>query len=248
MIDGVPLLAVAEQERERRVAPALGELLHAMEDGADGEAVAAFCRSHECARSPYSADWKFFFSVPDGGTTLELGSGVGEDIVDLAGRGGTTISVVPSLTNARIVRRHLQECPARDWPMAVLTDLTGLPLPDGSVHAIALEDAAAPGFGLSRRNFPAVAAEWKRVFLIAVFVVSQSSTPHPPLGCAASHTLRWRSATALKFWTNEPNWSVARIRISTMHRLGTFGLEVGRIVFKTDQFMSCTERVGLPEP
>jgi hypothetical protein len=51
----------------------------------------------------------------------------------------------------------------RAWPTVVLADISRLSLPDRSVHAIALEDAAAGGFGLDGANLEAAAAEWKRV-------------------------------------------------------------------------------------
>jgi SAM-dependent methyltransferase len=173
LADGVPHFARSAAARGRRSAPVLDELLEALvEGGADGEALAAFCRRHGCARSPYRADWKFFVSVPERGTTLELGSGFGDDTLDLAGPDGRTVSVVPSEAHARLLRQRGLERGGHDWPVAVLTDLSRLPLADGSVHAIALEDAAAPGFGLSQRNFAAAAAEWQRVLVPggAVFV------------------------------------------------------------------------------
>jgi hypothetical protein len=45
----------------------------------------------------------------------------------------------------------------------VLDSLQRLPLPDGSVAALALEGAAAPAFDVRAANFPRIAAEWRRV-------------------------------------------------------------------------------------
>jgi SAM-dependent methyltransferase len=164
-VDGVPVFVTGERVREaaRRSSAPLDELWHAMDDRPAAEAAAEICQSRVCARSPYSADWKFFFSIPPGGTTLEVGAGFGDDSLDLAGKSGAAIAIVPSLANARIVRKHLRERAGREWPVAVMADVSRLPLADGSVHAVAFEDAAAAGFGVSRRALSGIAAEWKRV-------------------------------------------------------------------------------------
>jgi len=165
VIDGAPVFTRSDRERAKveRVTPLLGSIWRSMQTKSAAEAAAEFCRGRNCTRSLYSADWKFFLSVPPGGTTLELGAGFGDDSFDLAGRSGATISVVPSLTNARIVSKHFRERAERPWPVAVMADVARLPLPDASVHAVSLEDAAVTGFGLSNARLPEAAAEWRRV-------------------------------------------------------------------------------------
>ena len=166
LVDGVPLFArgaADPHQAAERASPPLEELWRVMRDNPADEAADRLCRSRGCDRSPYSADWKFFFSVPPNGTTLELGAGFGDDSIDLAGTSGRTIPVVPSVLNARVLCKRLREAAGGEWPVVVATDLTRLPLEDGSVHAVALEDAAAPGFGLTDDRLPEVASEWKRV-------------------------------------------------------------------------------------
>jgi SAM-dependent methyltransferase/uncharacterized protein YbaR (Trm112 family) len=165
VVDGVPVFVTNEGEREAvgRSSASLDELWRAMGDRPAAEAAEEICRIRGYARSQYSADWKFFFSLPPGGTTLEVGAGFGDDSLDLAGKSGAAISIVPNLTNARIVRKHLRERAGREWPVAVMADVARLPLADGSVNAVAFEDAAAAGFGVSRQALAGVAAEWKRV-------------------------------------------------------------------------------------
>ena len=108
-------------------------------------------------------DWKFFFPVPEKGYVLELGGGFGDDTVDLAKKATRLISIVPNITNALILEKHLREKNVTNAEVAVVKDITCLPLPDNSIAAIAMEDAAAHGFAISNLNFPATAAEWRRV-------------------------------------------------------------------------------------
>jgi uncharacterized protein YbaR (Trm112 family) len=165
VIDGVPLFArnAAEREKLERSSPPLDELWQAMRDKRADEAATEFCRSHGCVRSPFGGDCKFLFSVPPSGTVLELGAGFGDGTLGLAGTSHATVSIVPSLTHARIVRRYLGERSDRVWSVAVAQDVRRLPLADGSVHAVVFEDASASGFGLSNVRMREAAAEWKRV-------------------------------------------------------------------------------------
>jgi uncharacterized protein YbaR (Trm112 family) len=165
VIDGVPLFAPdrREPERSERSSPLLDELWQAMRDKPTDRVVAGFCRSRGCVRAPYAGDLKFVVPLPSRGTTLELGAGFGDESAALAGASGTTISIVPSLTNARIVRKHLHDRSGRDWPVAVMTDVSLLPLAHRSVDAVVLEDAAAAGFGLTNGRLDEAVAEWKRV-------------------------------------------------------------------------------------
>jgi SAM-dependent methyltransferase len=162
VVDGFPVFTRGESERRavELASPSLETLWQAMRNASTEDVAARFCREHGCTRSDRDADWKFFLPVPPEGTVLELGAGFGDDSRDLAGRPGATVSIVPRLTNARVVRHHLGE---RAGPVIVMADVGRLPLPDGSVDAIALEDAAAPGFGLTNGRLEPAAREWKRV-------------------------------------------------------------------------------------
>ncbi len=165
VVDGIPLFARGESERAatRSSSPALVELWGALQRASADEVGAALCADRRCSRSSRSADWRFFLGLSQGGTVLELGAGFGDDSRDLAGPSGRTIPIVPNLDNARVVRRRLDESAGTAAAVAVLPDVSRLPLPDGSLQAIALEDAAAAGFGLTDARLPAAAAEWKRV-------------------------------------------------------------------------------------
>jgi len=165
IVDGIPVFT-----RDGRVnggaqqtSPVLDELWQSMQAKTASQAAAEMCGKHGCTRSMYNADWKFFLPAATEGPTLELGAGFGEDSLDLGGPAGTSVLVVPNVLNARIVSKHLGERSDRDWPVAVLTDLTRLPLADGSVQSVSLEDVAAAGFGLTDAGLRAVANEWKRV-------------------------------------------------------------------------------------
>ncbi|NIM96697.1 MAG: methyltransferase domain-containing protein [candidate division Zixibacteria bacterium] len=94
---------------------------------------------------------------------MEIGAGFGDDTIDLAAKSVGTISVVPNMTNALIADNHLHEKELTNMKVAVMEDITRLPLANGSIAAIAMEDATAPGFKVTDRNFPAIAAEWARV-------------------------------------------------------------------------------------
>jgi len=172
LIDGVPLFVHDKRERERseQASPVLDELWQSMRDKPVDEATAGFCRSRGCTRSPHAGDLKFVVPLPSRSTTLELGAGFGDESLALAGETGATISIVPSLTNARIVRRHLHERAGREWTVGVSTTVSRLPLAHGSVDAVVMEDAAAAGFRLSNRRLLEAAAEWKRVLSPGGFV------------------------------------------------------------------------------
>ena len=135
LIDGVPVFVRDESERKRseRGSPLLDELWRAMCDKPVAQAAADFCRSRGYIRAPYSGDLKFMVALPARGTTLELGAGFGDETLALAGESGRTISIVPSVANARIVRKHLRERTGREWPVAVATSIDQLPLAHGSV-------------------------------------------------------------------------------------------------------------------
>lgn len=161
----VPLFARDDRDRaeiERR-APRAEELWQSMQVQPAAQAAAAFCERHDDVHSPYCPDRKYFFPVPGGGNALEIGAGFGDDSVLLAGSDGLTISIVPNLTNARIVGRRLQERNGTDWPIAVMRDVSRLPLADSSVQIVAMEEASAASFDLTAANLPTVAMEWSRV-------------------------------------------------------------------------------------
>lgn len=168
VVEGIPIFTGGERDRRRaeRHTPALDELLRRMRDSSCEEAAAWFCGQHGCTREPHAADWKQLFAPPPRGTILELGAGFGDDSITLAADPLRSVLVVPTLINARILRWHLEEQTGRIWPVAVLPSLERLPLPDDSVGAIILEEAALASFGISEQNFPRVVAEWKRVLSV----------------------------------------------------------------------------------
>jgi len=163
--EGIPIFARDESGAilARRPVPLLDELWGSMRERTVDEATAVFCGNQGCTRAPYTTDWKLFFAPRPEGTTLEIGAGFGDDTVELAAGPGGTISIVPTLVNARIVNRQLEDRDRSNGAVIVMNDLSRLPLADGSVDAIAMEDAAAPAFGLTNANLSTVAAEWKRV-------------------------------------------------------------------------------------
>jgi hypothetical protein len=172
VVEGVPLFTRSAEDRANveRDAPVLDTIWRAMQTQPAADAASDFCRGRNCTRSPHSADWKFFLPIPLDGTTLELGAGFGDDSFDLAGKSGTTVPVVPTLLNARIVQKHVRERSGHTWPVAVMTDVCRLPLPEASVHAVSLEEAAVAGFGLSDARLPEAASEWARVLVPGGYV------------------------------------------------------------------------------
>ncbi len=165
VVGGIPVFTRNDRERAEieRQPPLVEELWQSMQSRSAVEAAAAFCERHDCVRSPYSPDHKYFFAAPTEGIALEIGAGFGDDSVVLAGSAGCTISIVPNLTNARLVGKHVRERVGSDWPVAVMREVSRLPLADSSVQTVAMEDAAAAGFELSDASFSAVATEWNRI-------------------------------------------------------------------------------------
>lgn len=143
--------------------PLLKEMWQWMESQGGDEAARRCCEKYRCVMDGNMGDWTFFFPVPETGKILELGGGFGLDTIKLAEQAAGIISVVPNIVNARIIKRHLCEKHILNSEVIVQRDITNLPLPDHSIAAIAMEAAAAPGFDMSRRKFPYVAAEWRRV-------------------------------------------------------------------------------------
>jgi SAM-dependent methyltransferase len=127
------------------------------------DAAMRFCEKYECIMGVNRGAWKFFFPTPEKGNILELGGGFGSDTVDLAKQATGIISIVPNITNALIIDKHLREKNITNAEIAVVKDIARLPFPDHSIAAIAMEDAAAPGFAMTHRNFSCAAAEWRRV-------------------------------------------------------------------------------------
>ncbi len=141
---------------------AFAELLSKMRDASPDEAARAFCDRHGCTRREFGADWSFLLPTRGGGTILELGGGFGDDSRQLV-QETRAVVIVPSVANARVLRANLEAEGVRETPVAVLEGTERLPLADGSIAAIAMEDVAAAGFGLSEENLDAVAREWRRV-------------------------------------------------------------------------------------
>jgi SAM-dependent methyltransferase len=165
VVDGFPVFACSETEQRRaeQHGPVLDGLLERLWESSSEEAADWFCRRHGCTREPYATDWKYLFAPPARGLVLELGAGFGDDSVTLTRDPSNAVLAVPTLANARIVRRHLDEQAPGPRPIAVLPSVERLPLADDSVGAITLEEAALAGFGISEQNFARVVAEWKRV-------------------------------------------------------------------------------------
>lgn len=108
-------------------------------------------------------DWRQFLPLPAGGRVLEVGAGFGEDTLALCAAGARVVGLVPTEINARILERRLDEHGVTGATVRVVADLSRLPLPEASVDAVVLEDAAAPGFALDAAALPAALAEFDRV-------------------------------------------------------------------------------------
>jgi len=161
--------------------PLLEELWKLMQQYSSDEAARKFCERYQCSRNRNSADWKFFFSVPKGGHILEIGAGFGDDTADLIGKAGETVTIVPNIVNALIVNKHLHKKELTNMKVAVMQDITHLPLADASIAAIAMEDAAASGFHVTNRNFSVIAAEWRRIMMPNGTVFFGLSNPYDRL-------------------------------------------------------------------
>jgi len=143
--------------------PALGELWAMVREHGAESAAGEFATRHGYTRTPFTADWKLFLPTPEGSRVLELGAGFGDDTLDLAARGADVLSIVPNRTNALILEAHVRERGLANVRVGVRTDITRMPLADRSIDAIAMEDVAGPGFGVSGRSLPRLAAEWRRL-------------------------------------------------------------------------------------
>jgi hypothetical protein len=150
----------AQQLREP--APALERIWNAVESRGAEDTAARLCDELPASRHLHRADWKFFLPSPANGVALELGAGYGDDSLQLV-RSRESVLVVPHATNARIVERHLAESRAEGFRLAVTRDVRRLPLADGSVGLILLEDVAMPGFGVTADALTAIATSWRRV-------------------------------------------------------------------------------------
>jgi SAM-dependent methyltransferase len=142
---------------------ALDELEALLERLPSDEAANEFCRRHGCTRPVVTAGWASFVSPSGTGHVLEIGSGFGDGLLALSPRAARVTSILPARPSARIVARHARDAGRANVTVAVVDDLTRLPLADGSLEALAMDDAAARGFELDGASLPALAAEWKRV-------------------------------------------------------------------------------------
>jgi SAM-dependent methyltransferase len=158
--DGVPIFSSVENVTST---PAeLADLLTAIRNSSPGDAAGEFCDRHDCSRREFGADWSFLLPAQGDGTILELGGGFGDDTRHLA-RQARAVVAVPSIANGQLLRTSLDAGDGDIPAICVLDRIDRLPLADGSIAAIALEDIAAAGFDLSDRNLSAVAREWRRV-------------------------------------------------------------------------------------
>ncbi len=155
--------AESSPEPGDRGSATLQELERAIEHHGADRAAEDFCRRHGCARPHFTTGLSFF--LPEGacGRLLEIGGGFGDDTLRLAEVAGELISIVPSFADARVLHRHLGERGRQDVEVAVVRDVTRLPLASGSLTGLVVEEAALAGFGVGPRDFAAAAAEWRRV-------------------------------------------------------------------------------------
>jgi|GEM_PF-2660231 SAM-dependent methyltransferase len=202
---------------ENRTFPLLADLRKLMETQSSDKSADIFCRKYACSKHRYGADWKFFFSVPEAGTVLEFGAGFGEDTIEIAARTDTVISIVPSRLHAEILSKRLAGDGIENVEIAVMQEITRLPLPDRSVAAIVISDAAGSGFHVGRKAFSRIAKEWQRILAPGGSVVLGLANP----------VYRWLGLDFLLFkMIGEQPESIQRIvkSASASDRLDTPGL------------------------
>jgi len=158
--------------------PALAELWAMVRERGAENAAEEFATRHGYTRTPFTADWKLFLPTPEGSRVLELGAGFGDDTLDLAARGADVLSIVPNRTNALILEAHVRERGLSNVRVGIRSDITRMPLADRSIDAIAMEDVAGPGFGVSGRSLLRLAAEWRRLLKPGGVVVLGLANPH----------------------------------------------------------------------
>jgi len=171
--DGVARFSAADRGRGRL----LDELLAGAERETTEEAARRLCAGRRYHRRRFTTDWKFLLPLPRGARVLEIGAGFGDDTLELARAATAVHSLVPDDRGGALVARRLREHGIGNVAVGVVGDLSGIPLPAGSIDAIALEDVAAPGFGLTPRTLPAAAAEFARLLAPAgsILVGSRNS-------------------------------------------------------------------------
>jgi len=172
--DGVP---VFDPGLDQGHGPSLAALWASIEHAGWEVALDEFAQSHGCSREGAAADWHFYLPLPERSRVLELGAGLGDDTLALAAMASRVVAAVPLEDGARVLQRRLETLPGAAVEVVVLADAGSLPLADGSLDAIVIEDLAAAAFGLSRNSVARVAAEWKRVLAPRGVVLFAAANP-----------------------------------------------------------------------
>ncbi|HEX9639119.1 MAG TPA: methyltransferase domain-containing protein [Acidobacteriota bacterium] len=227
--DGIPIFArdTAALEAAQTPLPQLEALPALMRAGGTDAAAESLCRSHGCFRRRPTCDWSFFLPLGKTSRVLELGGGFGDDTCELSRRAAAVVCLEPRLGSARIVDQRRRAAGCENVAVAVAPDLAALPLQDGSVAALVLEDDAAAGFGLSDRTLPAAAAEWHRVLEPGGAAVLVLNNPRSPLRWLRPWSGRGRARSMrLNRWIKRAAASAKPVGLSptatvrTLRRLG----------------------------
>lgn len=172
--DGVPAF---DPGLEQGDGPSLSTLRASIERAGWHVALDEFARRHGYLRESAAADWRFWLPLPERARVLELGAGLGDDTLALAARASRVVAAVPLADGARILSRRLETASGTAVEVVVLADAGALPLADGALDAIVIEDLAAAAFGLSRDRVARAAAEWRRVLVPRGVVLLAAANP-----------------------------------------------------------------------
>ena len=190
----------------QRSIPELEELWRLMEQHGSEGAADLLAEKYGRSRTRLSSDWKFFLPLAAESRVLELGAGLGEDTAELCDRAARVIAIVPTRTHALVLRRYLSEHRRGNADIAVMADISRLPLADHSVDAIAMDQAGATGFGVSAHSFSDIAAEWNRILTAQGSVLMALGNRAWRLGVLERllARLRWRHhPAALNRWIKQ---------------------------------------------
>jgi ubiquinone/menaquinone biosynthesis C-methylase UbiE len=140
----------------------LTNLAQALQEEAPAEALRAFCEQYGCALNAQSMNGRFLLSFKAGDHVLDMGAGVGEDAAAFTEKGARVTALVPTEQNARLVSHYLAYRGGSGVEVLTAADPCRLPVDDGSLDGLLLEDAAT-GFVLNSKNFETAVREWCRV-------------------------------------------------------------------------------------
>ncbi len=126
-------------------------------------AIELVCDKNGLVRTYNSSEWKYMFPVASEGNLLELGAGIGDDTIDLSHECHEITAVVPSTSNAELLKLRLHENDVTNCKVSVLDNLTAMPWKDGAFGGIAFEGAASAGFNLCHETLPEFAKECRRL-------------------------------------------------------------------------------------